>query len=123
VWGARTNTILTDDRWRYVPVRRLLNSVERDARAALRAAVFEPNSAPTWEAVRIALENYLHALWRQGALLGATAAEAYFVHVGLGITMTETDIQQGHMIVKIGLAAVRPAEFIILSLTQDVRPN
>ena len=120
-WGARTATDPTLTKWLYIPVRRLFNSVERDARSALRAAVFEPNSAPTWEVLRSALENYLHALWRKGALVGATADEAYFVHIGLGSTMTLTDIKQGKMIVKIGLAAVRPAEFIILELAQEVR--
>ncbi|RQQ47583.1 phage tail sheath C-terminal domain-containing protein, partial [Burkholderia stagnalis] len=77
VWGARTAATGSDTRWHYVPVRRLFNTVERDARAALRTAVFEPNSAPTWEAVRGALDHYLHALWRQGALQGDTPAQAY----------------------------------------------
>ncbi len=123
VWGARTMADPHQPNWLYVPVRRLFNTVERDARAALRAAVFEPNSAPTWEAIRSALDNYLHALWRQGGLAGATAAEAYYVQVGLGVTMNATDIKTGRMIVRVGMAAVRPAEFIVLQLTQDVAPG
>lgn len=120
VWGARTMSPTAQTAWRYVSVRRLFNTIERDARSALRTAVFEPNSPSTWERVRGALENYLNALWRQGALQGETPEQAYFVHIGLGTTMTPTDIADGKMIVKVGVAAVRPAEFIILQLTQDV---
>ncbi|QRR11836.1 phage tail sheath family protein (plasmid) [Burkholderia sp. MS455] len=120
VWGARTMVDPHQTNWLYVPVRRLFNTVERDARAALRTVVFEPNSAVTWEAVRGALDHYLNALWRQGALQGDTPTQAYFVRVGLGTTMTQEDITAGKMIVRMGLAAVRPAEFIVLELTQDV---
>ncbi|KYQ97004.1 hypothetical protein AWY96_00205 [Serratia plymuthica] len=120
VWGARTMSPKAQTAWRYVSVRRLFNTIERDARAALHTAVFEPNSSLTWEWVRGALDNYLNALWRQGALQGETPAQAYFVHIGLGTTMTPKDIADGKMIVKVGVAAVRPAEFIILQLTQDV---
>ncbi|HID8210408.1 phage tail sheath C-terminal domain-containing protein [Serratia ureilytica] len=119
IWGART---LDSDKktWRYVPVRRLFNAAERDIRTAMSSALFEPNSAPTWERVRGAVENYLHGLWQQGALLGDSPAQAYFVQIGRGTTMTQEDINNGRMIVKVGLAAVRPAEFIVLQLTQDV---
>ncbi|CAI1560114.1 phage tail sheath family protein [Serratia entomophila] len=120
VWGARTMSPAAQIAWRYVSVRRLFNTIERDARAALHTAVFEPNSSQTWARVRGALDNYLNALWRQGALQGETPAQAYFVHIGLGTTMTPKDIADGKMIVKVGVAAVRPAEFIILQLTQDV---
>lgn len=122
VWGARTQVAPSNKAWRYVPVRRLFNAVERDARAAMQTAVFEPNNAPTWESIRGALNNYLYALWRQGALQGDTPEQAYFVQVGLGTTMTQADIDNGNMVVKVGLAAVRPAEFIILELTQHVVP-
>lgn len=118
VWGARTRK--DDDLWRYVPVRRLFNSAERDIRMAMQSAMFEPNSQPTWAEARGLIENYLHALWQQGALAGQRAEEAYFVQVGKDITMTQTDIDQGKMIIKVGMAAVRPAEFIILQFTQDV---
>lgn len=118
VWAART--LEDTDSWRYVPVRRLFNSAERDIRKAMRFAVFEPNNHPTWERVRSAIENYLFELWTEGALLGNTPEEAYFVQVGKGITMSHNDIQNGRMIVKIGMVAVRPAEFIILQFTQEV---
>jgi phage tail sheath protein FI len=118
IWGART----TEDTnsWRYVPVRRLFNSVEKDVQNAMQFAMFEPNSQPTWEAVRSAINNYLFSLWQQGALAGAKPEEAFFVKIGKDITMTDDDINQGKMIVKVGMAAVRPAEFIILQFTQDV---
>jgi phage tail sheath protein FI len=82
--------------------------------------VFEPNSQPTWQRVRAAIDSYLHNLWQQGALAGNTPTDAWFVQVGKGLTMTEDEINQGKMIIKIGLAAVRPAEFIILQFSQDI---
>ncbi|CDM88889.1 phage tail sheath family protein [Xenorhabdus bovienii] len=118
VWGART--LEDSDNWRYVPVRRLFNTVERDVKRAMSFAMFEPNNQPTWERVRAAISNYLHGLWQQGGLAGSKEEEAYFVQIGKGITMTPDQINQGQMIVKVGLAAVRPAEFIILQFTQDV---
>lgn len=121
VWGART--LHSDqDTWRYVPVRRLFCAAERDIRIAMSAALFEPNSQPTWEQVRGAITSYLQRLWKQGALMGDTPGQAYFVQIGKGTTMTAEDVQAGKMIVKVGMAAVRPAEFIILQLTQDVAP-
>lgn len=122
IWGARTLQS-EDNNWRYVPVRRLFNAAEKDIKTAMSMALFEPNSAPTWERVRGAVENYVHGLWRQGALQGDTPEQAYFVEIGLGTTMTQDDINAGKMIVKVGMAAVRPAEFIILQLTQNVVPG
>ncbi|MBS9423206.1 phage tail sheath family protein [Photorhabdus caribbeanensis] len=118
VWGART--LQDDDNWRYIPVRRLFNAAERDIKQAMRFAVFEPNSQPTWERVRSAIDNYLHQLWQQGALAGNSPQEAYFVQIGQGVTMSDDDIKQGKMVVKVGMAAVRPAEFIILQFSQNV---
>ncbi|PHI54227.1 hypothetical protein B9T65_00105 [Serratia marcescens] len=119
-WGARTMLPPEKTGWRYISVRRLFNTVERDVREALRSVVFEPNSAMTWELVRSAVDHYLNALWRKGALQGDTPEQAYYVQIGLGATMSQVDIDHGKMIVKIGVAAVRPAEFIVLQLTQDV---
>ncbi|MCC8374077.1 MULTISPECIES: phage tail sheath family protein [Photorhabdus] len=118
VWGART--LQDDDNWRYIPVRRLFNAAERDIKQAMRFAVFEPNSQPTWERVRSAIDNYLHQLWQQGALAGNSPQEAYFVQIGQGVTLSDIDIKQGKMVVKVGMAAVRPAEFIILQFSQNV---
>ncbi|MBH3029527.1 phage tail sheath family protein [Serratia marcescens] len=118
VWGSRTQQ--DDDDWRYIPVRRLFDAAERDIKKALQPMVFEPNSQPTWKRVQAAIDNYLHRLWQQGALAGNKAEEAYFVRVGKGITMTQDEINQGQMIIQVGMAAVRPAEFIILKFTQDM---
>ncbi|REF25884.1 hypothetical protein BDD26_0427 [Xenorhabdus cabanillasii] len=120
VWGARTCAQANDIHWRYIPVRRLFNSVERDIRQALRAVLFEPNNQPTWMRARAAVDQYLYSLWQKNALMGDRPEEAYFVHIGQDITMSDTDIKQGKMIMKVGLAAVRPAEFIVLQFTQDV---
>ncbi|MEM0998960.1 MAG: phage tail sheath C-terminal domain-containing protein [Bacteroidota bacterium] len=113
VWGART-LMGNDSEWRYVPTRRLFNYVEESLVSATRWAVFEPNDAKTWVRIRGLIDNFLNGLWRQGALTGAKRSEAYFVRVGKGSTMTEQDILDGKLIVEVGLAAVRPAEFIIL---------
>lgn len=118
VWGART--LDDSDNWRYIPVRRLFNAVERDIQKNLNKLVFEPNSQPTWQRVKAAVDSYLHSLWQQGALAGSTPADAWFVQVGKDLTMTQEEINQGKMIIKIGLAAVRPAELIILQFSQDI---
>lgn len=118
VWGART--LEDSDNWRYIPVRRLFSMVERDIQKALNKLVYEPNSQPTWQRVKAAIDSYLHSLWQQGALAGNTPADAWFVQVGKDITMTQEEINQGEMIIKVGLATVRPAEFIILKFSQDI---
>jgi uncharacterized protein len=113
VWGART-LAGNDNEWRYVPVRRLFIMIEESVQKASAFAVFEPNDATTWLKVKAMIESYLYGLWEQGALAGPTPQAAYFVQVGLGKTMTPQDVLEGRMIVEIGIAAVRPAEFIIL---------
>ena len=113
VWGART-LAGNDNEWRYISVRRFFNMVEESTKNATEQFVFEPNDRNTWIRVKSMIGNYLTQQWKAGALMGTTTAEAYFVKVGLGETMTELDIWEGRMIVEIGMAVVRPAEFIIL---------
>jgi uncharacterized protein len=120
VWGART-LAGNDNEWRYVPVRRLFIMIEESVQKATAFAVFEPNDATTWLKVKAMIESYLYGLWEQGALAGPTPEAAYFVHVGLGRTMTAQDILEGRMIVEVGIAAVRPAEFIILKFTHKLQ--
>ncbi|MDR5823090.1 phage tail sheath C-terminal domain-containing protein [Caballeronia sp. LZ043] len=115
--GADSND---DTSWRYIPVRRLFNSAEADIRKSMQAMMFEPNTAPTWEKVRGAIDSYLFSLWSSGALAGTAPEEAYFVQIGKDVTMSDADIAAGKMIVKVGMAAARPAEFIILQFTQDM---
>ncbi len=113
VWGART-LAGNDNEWRYIPVRRYFIMAEESTKNATEQFVFEPNDINTWVRVKSMIANYLTQQWKAGALMGASTKEAFFVHVGLNETMTELDIFEGRMIVEIGLAVVRPAEFIIL---------
>jgi uncharacterized protein len=113
VWGART-LLGNSNEWRYIPVRRFFIMVEESTKNATEQFVFEPNDRNTWIRVKSMITNYLTQQWKAGALMGTTEREAFYVHVGLGETMTELDIWEGRMIIEIGLAAVRPAEFIIL---------
>jgi uncharacterized protein len=113
VWGART-LAGNDNEWRYISVRRFFNMVEESIKKSTYWAVFEPNDANTWIKVKSMIENYLINKWKDGALAGAKPEQAFFVQVGLGTTMTPQDILEGRMIIKIGMAVVRPAEFIIL---------
>jgi phage tail sheath protein FI len=119
VWGART-LAGNDNEWRYINVRRFFNMVEESTKKATEAFVFEPNDANTWVRVQAMVENFLTTLWRQGALQGVKPEHAFYVAVGLGKTMTALDILEGRMIVEIGLAAVRPAEFIILRFSHKM---
>jgi uncharacterized protein len=113
IWGART-LAGNDNEWRYISVRRFFNMVEESVKNATEQFVFEPNDRNTWVRVKSMIENYLTQQWKAGALMGASTKEAFFVHVGLGETMTELDVWEGRMIIEIGMAVVRPAEFIIL---------
>ena len=113
IWGART-LAGNDNEWRYISVRRFFNMVEESTKNSIEQFVFEPNDRNTWIRVKSMIENYLTQQWKAGALMGTTTREAYFVKVGLNETMTELDVWEGRMIVEIGLAVVRPAEFIIL---------
>jgi uncharacterized protein len=119
VYGART-LAGNDNEWRYISVRRFFNMVEESSKNATEAFVFEPNDANTWVKVQGMIENFLTTLWRQGALQGEKPEHAFYVAVGLGKTMTSLDILEGRMIVEIGMAVVRPAEFIILRFSHKM---
>ena len=119
VWGART-LAGNDNEWRYISVRRFFNFVEESVKKATEQFVFEPNDANTWVRVQAMIENFLNTLWRQGALQGVKPEHAFYVAVGLGKTMTPLDILEGRMIIEIGMAAVRPAEFIILRFSHKM---
>lgn len=122
VWGARTLDGNSNE-WRYISVRRFYNMVEESVKKATGHFVFEPNDANTWVKVKSMIENYLTLLWREGALAGAKAEHAFFVKVGLGITMTSDDVLNGIMNVEIGMAVVRPAEFIILKFSHKMQES
>ncbi|WP_375582477.1 phage tail sheath family protein [Cyclobacterium xiamenense] len=122
VWGART-LAGNDNEWRYVSVRRFFNMVEESVKKATEQFVFEPNDANTWVKVRAMIENFLIQQWRAGALAGAKPDHAFYVRVGLGQTMTAVDILEGRMNVEIGMAVVRPAEFIILKFSHKMQES
>jgi phage tail sheath protein FI len=122
VWGARTLTG-NDNEWRYIPVRRFFIMVEESVKKATYPFVFENNDANTWTKVRVMIQNFLTLQWRAGALQGAKPEDAFFVNVGLNETMTALDILEGRMIVEIGMAVVRPAEFIILRFSHKMQES
>lgn len=117
VWGGRTLAGNSND-WRYINVRRLANMIEESVKKACMQYVFEPNVAQTWMSVKGMIDNYLTTLWNDGALAGGKPEHAFFVSVGLNQTMSAQDILEGRMIVKVGYAPSRPAEFIILEFKQ-----
>jgi phage tail sheath protein FI len=119
IFGART-LAGNDNEWRYISVRRFFNMVEESTKKATEPFVFESNDANTWVRVQGMIENFLTTLWRQGALQGAKPEHAFYVAVGLGKTMTALDILEGRMIIEIGMAVVRPAEFIILRFSHKM---
>lgn len=120
VWGARTLDGNSNE-WKYIPVRRLFNYIEESVQKSTSWAVFQPNDANTWVKIQCQIENFLTNLWRDGALAGSTPDKAFYVKVGLNETMTSDDILNGNLIVEIGLAAVRPAEFIVLKFSHKVQ--
>ena len=120
VWGGRTLDGSSNE-WRFVPVRRLFSYVEQSVKLATNWVVFQPNDSNTWIKVKCQISNFLSSLWRSGALAGSSPDEAFFVQVGKDITMTEADINEGYLRVRIGLAAVRPAEFIVLEFMHKVQ--
>ncbi|CAL2062754.1 phage tail sheath C-terminal domain-containing protein [Tenacibaculum sp. 190524A05c] len=120
VWGART-LAGNDNEWRYVSVRRFFNMAEESIKKATEQFVFEPNDKNTWVRVKAMIDNFLTQQWRVGALAGPTPDKAFYVSVGLGETMTAQDILEGNMIIEIGMAVVRPAEFIILKFSHKMQ--
>jgi len=122
VWGARTLDGNSQD-WRYVNVRRTMIFLEESCRLAAKRMVFEPNVSSTWVTIKAMIENFLHSVWRQGALAGAVPTDAYSVHVGLGDTMTADDILEGILRVTVLVAISRPAEFIEITFQQQLQKS
>lgn len=120
VWGART-LAGNDNEWRYISVRRFFNMAEESIKKATEQFVFEPNDKNTWVRVKAMIDNFLTSQWKAGALAGPTPEKAFYVKVGLGETMTSLDILEGRMIIEIGMAVVRPAEFIILRFSHKMQ--
>ena len=113
VWGARC--ITSDSDYKYVNVRRLMIFLEASIDRGLQWVVFEPNAEPLWARVRRSVTNFLNVVWRNGALEGTTPEQAFFVRCDR-TTMTQTDIDNGRLICEIGVAPVKPAEFVIVRI-------
>ena len=115
VWGARVVT--SDSAWKYINVRRLFIFVEESIDEGTQWVVFEPNDEPLWARVRQTITNFLTSVWRSGALQGSKPDEAFFVKCDHS-TMTQDDIDNGRLICLIGIAPVKPAEFVIFRIQQ-----
>lgn len=115
VWGARTTS--SEGSWKYINVRRLFIFIEESIKANTNWAVFEPNDEVLWVRVQRTISVFLNNMWRNGSLAGSTPEEAFFVNVGRD-TMSQDDIDNGRLICVIGVAPVKPAEFVIFRITQ-----
>ena len=115
VWGARTLSSNTD--WTYINVRRLFNMVETAIMNGTQYAVFEPNDIQLWEGLKRTVSSFLRGLWRDGALFGATAEQAFYVKCDAETNPPES-IDQGRVVVEVGISPVKPAEFVIFRIAQ-----
>lgn len=115
VWGARTAS--SDPSWKYVNVRRLFIFLEESIKANTNWVVFEPNDEKLWSRVKRTIDGFLRSVWRDGALAGTTEADAFYCEIGPS-TMSQADIDNGRLICVIGVAPVKPAEFVIFRITQ-----
>jgi len=115
VWGARTAS--SDPEWKYVNVRRYFNYLEASIDRGTQWAVFEPNGERLWANVRTTIADYLYNEWVTGALLGSKPDQAFFVRCDRS-TMTQNDLDNGRLICLVGVAALKPAEFVIFRIGQ-----
>ncbi len=115
VWGART--LSSNPQWKYINVKRLFIFLEESIKANTNWVVFEPNDQILWLRVRRTIEVFLSGMWKNGAFAGGAESEAFFVDIGPN-TMSKDDIDNGRLICVIGVAPVKPAEFVVFRLTQ-----
>lgn len=115
LWGART--ISSDPEWKYVPLRRYFAYIERSIDRGTQWAVFEPNGEALWANVRQTVQDFLYNEWVSGALLGEKPEKAYFVRCDRS-TMTQNDLDNGRLVCLVGMAVVKPAEFVIFRIGQ-----
>ncbi|HYN95001.1 MAG TPA: phage tail sheath C-terminal domain-containing protein [Pilimelia sp.] len=116
IWGART-LAKTDPSWRYINVRRLFNYIEESIRRGTQWAVFEPNDYDLWQRVKRNIYSFLRGLWMQGALVGATPEQAFYVLCDES-NNPASSVDEGKLIVEVGIAPVKPAEFVIFRISQ-----
>ncbi len=122
VWGARS-LAGNDPEWRYIHIRRFCNMLEKTLKRSIQPFLFHPNDSNNWINVQAMIEYFLLQLWRLGALHGQQKKHAFYVSVGLDKSMNTADIRAGKLIVEIGLALMRPAEFLSLRLTYGMAGN
>lgn len=120
IWGTRTLSTKANPEWRYVPVRRTAIFIEESLYNGIQWAVFEPNDHRLWGSLRANIGGFMNGLFRAGAFQGEKSSDAYFVRCGLGDTMTQDDIDRGQVIVIVGFAPLKPAEFVIVRIQQKV---
>lgn len=120
IWGTRTLATKADPEWRYIPIRRTAIMIEQSIYNGIQWAVFEPNNHNLWASLRANIGSFMDGLFRAGAFQGEKASDAYFVRCGLGDTMTQGDIDSGQVIVIVGFAPLKPAEFVIVRIQQKV---
>lgn len=118
VWGART-LAGNDNQWRYIASVRLTGAIEKTIENLLTSLVTYPNNQHTWTTIDSVITNFLESLWRQGALVGMRSSHAYYCHIGLGKTMTEQDIRDNKLIIEVGLALLKPAEFVVVRVASQ----
>jgi phage tail sheath protein FI len=117
VFGARTLVTMTDEQWRYVPVRRTALFLEQTLVSNLTWVVFEPNDEPLWTAIRISINAFMLGLFNQGAFQGTKPSDAFLVKCD-SQTTTQTDINGGIVNIVVGFAPLKPAEFVIITIAQ-----
>lgn len=120
IWGSRTLSTKANPEWRYVPVRRTAIFIEQSIYGGIQWAVFEPNNHQLWSSLRANIGSFMDGLFRSGAFQGEKASDAYFVRCGLGDTMEQGDIDRGQVIIIVGFAPLKPAEFVIVRIQQKV---
>ncbi len=122
LWGNAMMSSSEADPARHLPLgpRRVLAQIERTMTLVAQAAVFDDNDQETWDDLTLQLDAYLTGLWQDGALVGSTPSEAYSVSVGLDTTMTEQDVLNGYMVITVEAAVVEPAEFVPVTITQEM---
>ena len=120
MWGARTTS--SDPLWRYLNVRRLFNYIEDSLIGGTQWVVFEPNDANLWARARRTVNSFLLGLWRAGAMVGATPDQGFYVKCDAETNPRES-VDEGRVTIEIGVAAVKPAEFVVIRIGQWAGPG
>ena len=118
VWGARTCS--NDAALKYINVRRLVIYLEKNILNNMNWVIFEPNDQNLWTKISSMISSFLSNQWKNGALMGSSESEAFYINIGLGTSMTQDDVENGKLICEIGVAPVRPREFITFKVTKDI---